>query len=418
MMHRLHLKLYFAIIGTMLVFLACGALAWHFFAPARSTLADIETASALAAALIEDPQADDARRRAIIDSLSYQLHANAGWFEAGSDSPAYVQGKLARFTLAQLDKSGWTIARGGPYYNLRLEGGRHLIVHPRRQLLAHGLHMGLLLLCIAGVLALLTWPISRGITARLERLKSGVQKFGGGDLAARVAVEGRDEVAALALSFNDSADRVERLVAAHRLLLANCSHELRTPLARMRLAIERLPENERAANPELVRGIVELDALIGEMLLSSRLDATHRIDNAVPVDLPALVAEEAAHFDREVIASPVTVFGDAALLRRLVRNLLDNARVHAGGATEVRVEPDGTRARIVVEDAGAGVAEADRERIFEPFFRADAAARGSGFGLGLAIVRQIAAAHGGRVEVVPRPAGGTRFVVTLPVLTG
>jgi len=186
----------------------------------------------------------------------------------------------------------------------------------------------------------------------------------------------------------------------------------------MRLAIERLPENERAANPELVRGIVELDALIGEMLLSSRLDATHRIDNAVPVDLPALVAEEAAHFDREVIASPVTVFGDAALLRRLVRNLLDNARVHAGGATEVRVEHDGTAARIVVEDAGAGVAEADRERIFEPFFRADAAARGSGFGLGLAIVRQIAAAHGGRVEVVPRPAGGSRFVVTLPVLTG
>ena len=132
------------------------------------------------------------------------------------------------------------------------------------------------------------------------------------------------------------------------------------------------------------------------------------------MDLAGLVVEEAAHFDREVVATPVTVNGDPALLRRLVRNLLDNARVHAGGATEVRVEAGEGVARLVVEDAGGGIPEADRARIFEPFYRAEGAARGSGFGLGLAIVRQIADAHGGHVEYAPREGGGSRFTVTLP----
>lgn len=413
MIRRLHLKLYLAIVGTMLVFVACCAVAWHYFAPARNTAAEIETAAGLAAMLIEDPQADDARRRATVDSLSYQLHANVAWFEPGRSQPSYSQGKLW-IDAERIDKSGWQIERGGPLYNVRLEGGAHLVVQPRRKLLAHGLHMGLLLLSIAALLALLTYPIARGITARLGRLEAGMQKFGGGDLTARVPVEGRDEVAALARSFNESAARIEQLVSAHKLLLANCSHELRTPLARMRLAIERLPEAERAANSELVRNIGELDALIGEMLLSSRLDATLNLERSEPVDLLALVAEEAARFDREVSGTPLTITGDGTLLRRLVRNLLENARVHAGGATDVRVEERGACARITIEDAGPGVPAADRERIFEPFYRADSAARGNGSGLGLAIVRQIAQAHRGHVEYASREGGGSRFTVTLP----
>jgi signal transduction histidine kinase len=413
-MRRLHLKLYLAIIGTMLAFAVACAMAWHHFAPSRSTMGEVETATALAAALLEDPGTDDERRRAIIGSLSQQMHADVALFAAGSPVPAFTSFTRYVPSAAQLERSGWQIARGGPFYNLRLQGGAHLVVHPRRQLLLHGMHMGLLLLTIAALLALLTWPISRGITARLERLKVGVQQFGDGDLAVRVAIEGRDEIAALARSFNHSADRIEKLVAAHKLLLANCSHELRTPLARMRLAIEKLPEAERAANPELIRGITELNALIGEMLLSSRLDATGNLERTEPVDLLALVAEEAAHFDREAVGASVVVPGDPGLLRRLVRNLLENAQVHAGGATEVRVGEAGAHACIVIEDAGGGVPEADRERIFEPFYRADAAARGSGSGLGLAIVRQIAAAHRGRVEYAPRAGGGSRFTVTLP----
>jgi signal transduction histidine kinase len=203
-------------------------------------------------------------------------------------------------------------------------------------------------------------------------------------------------------------------VRAHQLLLANCSHELRTPLARIRLAVDRVPATDPNVTAELARNIAELDALIGEMLLSSRLAASSGIERAEPVDVLALAAEEAAHFDLEVGGDPVTIDADAMLLRRLVRNLLENARVHAGGATGIRVERGAGVVRLIVEDAGAGVAAADHEKIFEPFYRASDATRSSGAGLGLAIVRQIARAHGGNVEYAPRESGGSRFIVTLP----
>jgi signal transduction histidine kinase len=274
--------------------------------------------------------------------------------------------------------------------------------------------MGLLLTSIGALLALLSYPITRGITARLGRLQTGVRQFGSGNLAARVKVEGRDEVATLATSFNESAEHIEKLVRAHQMLLANCSHELRTPLARIRLGLEQVPGTDEKTRNEIARSIAELDALIGEMLLSSRLDASAGIDRKEPVDLLALAAEEAAHFDLEASGDAVTLTADPMLLRRLVRNLLENARVHAGGATAVRIESDAQHARIVIEDAGDGIPLIDRENIFEPFYRASTATRASGAGLGLAIVRQIARAHGGTVSYEPREGGGSRFTVTLP----
>jgi two-component system OmpR family sensor kinase len=113
--------------------------------------------------------------------------------------------------------------------------------------------------------------------------------------------------------------------------LANCSHELRTPLARIRLG------SDRAVHDELARSIAELDELIGEMLLSSRLDALRTLERSEEVDLLALAAEEAAHVDRSVEGTPVIIRGDPSLLRRLLRNLLENAQRHAGGATHVCV---------------------------------------------------------------------------------
>ncbi len=190
------------------------------------------------------------------------------------------------------------------------------------RMVLHGAHAVMMLGTVAAALALLAYPLVRGLTARLGRLNEGVRKFGAGDLAARVTVEGTDEVAALATSFNDSAARIEQLVRANQMLLANCSHELRTPLTRMRLAIEKLGPDGRT-DAELARNIAELDALIGELLLSSRLDAAKRPDRIEPLDLLALAAEEAAHFDREVAGDPVTIAGDALLLRRLIRNLLE-----------------------------------------------------------------------------------------------
>ncbi|HET9865574.1 MAG TPA: ATP-binding protein [Steroidobacteraceae bacterium] len=285
----------------------------------------------------------------------------------------------------------------------------------RIRMMLHGIHVVLMLGAIGAAIALLAYPVVKGLTSRLERLRLGVQKFGAGDLGARVAVEGNDEVAALAASFNESAARIEQLVRANQQLLANCSHELRTPLTRLRLAAERLVAGDRDAGQELTRNVAELDALIGELLLTSRLDAVRGLERAESLDLLALAAEEAAYFDREVSGEPVTIRGDPLLLRRLIRNLLENARLHAGGASEVRVSRQGTNARLAVEDSGPGIPTEDLERIFEPFYRRQDAADSHGSGLGLAIVRQIARVHGGDVTCSPRDGGGSRFAVSLPI---
>jgi signal transduction histidine kinase len=165
---------------------------------------------------------------------------------------------------------------------------------------------------------------------------------------------------------------------------------------------------------ELTRNIAELDALIGEMLLASRLDTLQSLEHVEEVDLLALAAEEASHFDRQVEGEAVIIHGDPALLRRLLRNLLDNAQRHAGGATRIEVRAaDAEQARVIVEDQGEGIDASEREQVFEPFYRSERAkVAARGFGLGLALVRQIARAHDGEVTYSPLEPG-SRFTVML-----
>ena len=413
-MRKLHLKLYLAIVGTLVTFLMLIAMVWHHLAPPRMALGGIESAAGLAAVMLDERKHDPEGTKEVLGALGYQANSEVVLFDAQGTMLWQIGGHAPTLMPAQVRQAGWLMTRRGPTYSRRLADGRYLIVHPRHRIVAFGLHIGLVLTTIAALLALLTYPITRGITARLARLQTGVLQFGAGNLASRVKVEGRDEVAALANSFNESAEHIEKLVRAHQMLLANCSHELRTPLARLRMGIERVPGTDPEASAELARNIAELDALIGEMLLSSRLDVSSGIERAESVELLALAAEEAAHFDLQASGEALIVKADAMLLRRLVRNLLENARVHAGGATDIRIEGDSQNARIVIEDAGQGVAYPDRDRIFEPFYRASTATRSSGAGLGLAIVRKIAQAHGGTVEYSPRDGGGSRFTVTLP----
>ena len=413
-MRKLHLKLYLAIVGTLVVFLVACAMVMHHLGPPRLAFGGIESATGLAAVMLDERKHDLESTREILVSLGYQANSDVAIYDAQGSMVLHVGRHAPRLTPGQIADSNWLITRDGPTFNRRLADGSHLVVHPRHRILAYGLHTGLLLTTIAALLALLTYPLTRGITARLGRLQTGVQQFGSGNLAARVKVEGRDEVASLAKSFNESAEHIEKLVRAHQMLLANCSHELRTPLARIRLGVERVAGTDSKTSAEITRSISELDALIGEMLLSSRLDASSGVQRAEQVDLLALAAEEAAYFDVEASGEPVTVNADAMLLRRLVRNLLENARVHAGGASGVRIESDAQHARIVIEDGGDGIPLIDRERIFEPFYRASTATRSSGAGLGLAIVRQIARAHEGGVSYEAIPTGGSRFTVTLP----
>ena len=136
--------------------------------------------------------------------------------------------------------------------------------------------------------------------------------------------------------------------------------------------------------------------------------------------LPALLAEEGARVAAEVSGEPVCIQGDPRLLRRLMRNLLENARRYAAGASiEASVVTTGGGARLCVADRGPGVPEQEREHIFEPFYRAPSrrAYSDSGVGLGLALVRQIARHHGGDVRCLPRPGGGTCFAVELRTFT-
>ena len=159
-------------------------------------------------------------------------------------------------------------------------------------------HLFVFLGLIALAVAACAYPVVRGLTRRLERLQTGVETLGSGDLTARVKVKGRDEVARLAESFNRAAGRIEELVGAHRLLLANASHELRTPLSRIRLAIELLQQDgDPKYKAELARDIAELESLIDEILLASRLDAMPALQATEDVDLLALAAEECARYD-------------------------------------------------------------------------------------------------------------------------
>jgi signal transduction histidine kinase len=283
-----------------------------------------------------------------------------------------------------------------------------------------GLGLVVLLAMLFIAVAAGAYPVVRGLTRRLESLKQGVETFGAGALAHRVDASGRDEVAALAASFNRAAERIESLVRSHQSLLANASHELRSPLTRLKMAVsmaEHANATQRAAlQQEIDVNIAELDALVEEVLLVSRLDAGAWPERRDSVDLLAVAAEEAARVDGVVQGRPCTVQGDERLLRRALRNLLENARRYGAGEIETTVDrnPRG-QPEVRVCDRGPGVPEAFRECIFEPFFRLPGhAEREGGVGLGLSLVRQIAHRHGGTVRCEAREGGGSCFALTLP----
>ena len=325
----------------------------------------------------------------------------------GSLGARFAQRLHVRFYLALV--ASLTIATG-------LFMLAHWLYDPSR--LAGPHRILFMFLGIGAVVSVAAYPAVRRLTRRLERLQENVDAWGEGRLSVRVAVEGRDEVARLAASFNRAAERIEALVNAQKSLLANASHELRSPLARLRMAAELLQEGApQPIRDEIARNIAELDQLIDELLLASRLEVMAETGReVVEVDLTAMLAEECARAGASLSAPPLVVQGEPKLLRRMVRNLLENAARHGTPPIEATLSaPAPDLIRLDICDRGSGVPDSERELIFTPFYRrAGASEADGGVGLGLSLVRQIARRHGGDVACLPREGGGACFRVTLP----
>ncbi len=270
---------------------------------------------------------------------------------------------------------------------------------------------------VAAVTGLAAYPVVRHLTRRLESLRRGVEAWGGGRARpARCRRAASDEVAAVAETFNQAADRIERLVAAHRSLLANASHELRSPLARLRMAIDLYEQSasEERKN-EIVRNLGELDGLVEEILLASRLDHGGKLEAAEAVDLLALAAEEGARNGVMVNGEPAIVLGDPRLLTRLVRNLMQNALRHGAPPVTAELVRAGGTVELRMRDHGPGIPAGEGERVFEPFYRPSGRGEtAGGWGLGLSLVRQIARHHGASVRIEAPAGGGACFVVAFP----
>ncbi len=418
--HRLYIRIYLAVLVSLTIVAILFGTVWRLSPDPARTSQNMETFAEIAAETLPPAGASPALQQQGLASWGPRRHSSLALYTADGHSIASVGQPLPPPDSSQTD-SGWL--EGHPsIFALKLPDGRWLLGQRRQR--PHRAPRGLItaLILIALSVGVGAYPIVRRLTRRLERLQTSVEALGAGQLSTRVAVEGNDEVARLAQSFNLSAARIEALMAAQKSLLANASHELRSPLARIRMAVELMPDNaQMPLREELTQNIAELDQLIDEILLASRLDAS--LDTQLQmeeIDFVALVAEECARVGANLSSLPATVHGDGRLLRRMVRNLLENARRYGNGSEiDVALEPLPTGLiRLDVCDSGHGIPpeERERENIFAAFYRLPGAReRDGGVGLGLALVRQIARRHGGDVNCIGRDGGGSCFRVLLPV---
>jgi signal transduction histidine kinase len=288
----------------------------------------------------------------------------------------------------------------------------------------HG-HGGRTFLLALGSAGLTLWMASMAVARRIGRplrdLTRVTRDIGGGNLKSRARL-GRQpgELGTLAESINDMAERIEQQLADERELVAAVSHEIRAPLARLRILTEIL-RGKHVDGPtldKLEREIVEIDSLVGDLLASSRLDFSlitfHSLD-AAEIGREAVDRQGLPEGTLHVTATRPRFDGDATLLARALSNLLDNAARHAGGAVRMTVRDDGADAIVFeVDDKGSGFSPDVLPRAFQAFERGNAQRRGStSLGLGLALVRRIAEAHGGAAWAENLPERGARVAIRL-----
>lgn len=273
--------------------------------------------------------------------------------------------------------------------------------------------------------------LARGMTSPLREMASAAAAMARGDYGRRVTATSRDEVGELARAFNAMAAELAEVDRVRRDLVANVSHELRTPISALQAVLENMLDGVEAADPETLRTMLTQVERLGR-LVSQLLDLSRLESGAVPLQRSRFdvggVLDEVAMLSRlhapdtEVVVAvdgdAVKADGDPERVHQVVANLVENAVRFSppGGRVTLRAWSSGEAATVVVEDEGPGIPAADATRVFERFYRADAArsSSGGGAGLGLAIARWIVDLHGGDIRVETRQPHGCRMVVVLP----
>jgi signal transduction histidine kinase len=331
-------------------------------------------------------------------------------------SPAVASGIVGVRDVAAPNGDTFTIAVASP-----LDGVRRSVDTVVRFL---KIGIPLLILLVGG----LVWLLVRRALRPVEAIREEVDAISHGTLHRRVPVPvADDEVARLAGTMNDMLDRLEDSAQRQRAFVSDASHELRSPLSSSRTMLEVARDGDGEFDWDALRTELLAENRRMEELVDGLLELARADDGAgTPprrVELADVVAEEASR--RRAVAVGVdevpdaVVDGHAEQLSRALRNLLDNAERHAVSRVEVAVQTGDGVARIVVDDDGPGIPEADRTRVFERFTRLEEARSrdDGGSGLGLAIVAAIVERHRGSVRVTDGHLGGARFVVTLPTAT-
>jgi signal transduction histidine kinase len=390
---------------------------------------------------VDDP---DRLARELSD-LKRRARVEMTLFEAGgrviASSAAHPPDPLRGSDLAALGNRGSTFAAGTGSVALR-DGAGHVLRYARvtypKPEIPLGSAMAQLAAALA-VLALLSIPLARSISAPLEKLAEVTRALGAGKLSARSGLTSNDEIGDLARALDDMAERVVELRKTEKELLANVSHELRTPLARIRMALELVREGDTLSAAgyltDIEEDLGELERLLDDVMTAARLDLSRgsASDPLPPLRRKLLGARdlvEAARtrFEKRVPGRKLVcrvaldapdIEADPSLLRRVLDNLLDNAAKFSENHTTITLEAaraDSGALMVEVSDQGIGVDPAELERIFEPFYRTDRSrARATGgVGLGLPLARRIARAHGGSITAHNGPDKGSRFRLIVP----
>jgi signal transduction histidine kinase len=298
------------------------------------------------------------------------------------------------------------------------DDGRWTIVEPKPAIRFDSWQQRILLILALSVLCVspLAWLFARRLSGPISAFAGAAERLGRDPRAAPLALHGSSEVIAAANAFNMMQERLRRYVEDRTAMIGAVAHDLRTPLTRLRFRIEAVPDDVRA---KLASDIDQMEAMIAATMAFVR--DTTRPAERTKLELASLlesIIDEAAETGGQAsveLGEKIIIDGDPVALRRLLTNLVENGLKY-GGAVQGRVRAEGRLAVIEIDDAGPGIPPGELDRVFEPFFRSEPSRNREtgGIGLGLAVVRSVARAHGGDVTLHNRPEGGLRARVELP----